>query len=332
MIENSSYYQLAFDSGIGRRDGRYVPIEVRVKRPGLQVRAMAGYIAPRGRPREPRRPTTVIAAVWDAVASAITTSGVAMRVNAAPFRALDNRKDAIVAVTLEIGPEKLNLMEQDGAWRGVLEILLATTDVKKKKWPIWRHRAALALKPETYDRVSRGAIRVVSQLPLPEGRYQLRVSAGGEAAAGSVVYDVEVPDFRDDFSLSGITLTSSQAQQTLTFSPHAIGVAFPGPPTTAREFSRDDTLTLFAEAYENRKKPHAVTFAIELHDEAGRQIGRHVMERMAADKPKETSVYPFAPNLILEEVPPGRYVVHVEARSSLDRNKSVRREIPFSVR
>jgi VWFA-related protein len=47
--ENSTYYTLAFNSG-APRDGRYVPIEVRVKRPGLQVRSMDGYIAPRGRP------------------------------------------------------------------------------------------------------------------------------------------------------------------------------------------------------------------------------------------------------------------------------------------
>jgi hypothetical protein len=141
----------------------------------------------------------VLAAVWDGVASAITTSGVSMRVSAAPFRSRDGGKNATVAITLEIAPDRLNLVEQDGAYRGVLEILFATTDVKKRKWPIWRHRVALALKPETYERVSHGAIRVLSQLSLPEGRYQIRSSAGGAALAGGVVYDVVVPDFRDDF-------------------------------------------------------------------------------------------------------------------------------------
>ena len=95
------------------------------------------------------------------------------------------------------------------------------TDAKKKRCPIWRHRAELALKPETYERVSKGAMRVVSQLPLPEGHYQLRASAGSAAVAGSVVYDLDVPDFRDDFSLSGVALTSKQASETFTFSPHA---------------------------------------------------------------------------------------------------------------
>ena len=137
---------------------------------------------------------------------------------------------------------------------------------------------------------------------------------------------------RDDFELSGVTLTSKQARETFTFSPHRIDVALPGPPTTAREFSRDDTLTLFAEAYENRKKPHTVTVTLELRSEDGRVIGSDSSERKSVEKPKDPSVYAFTPNLDLEEVPPGRYTIHVEARSSLDKTKSITRDIPFSVR
>jgi VWFA-related protein len=328
--ENSTYYLLAFNSGIDQRDGRYVRVEVRMKRPGLQVRATDGYFMPRGRQQQPRRPATVLAATWDAVASAITTSGVSMRVNATAFKG--RGKDAIVPITVEIAPEKLRLVEQDGAYRGQLEIVFAITDAKKRRFPIWRHRAELALKPETYERVSKGALRVVSQMPLPEGHFQIRASAGSAAVAGSVVYDLEVPNFRDDFELSGVAFTSKQARETFTFSPHAIDVALPGPPTTAREFSRDDTLTLFAEAYENRKKPHTVTLTLELRSEDGRVIGSDSIERKSVEKPKDPSVYAFAPNLSLEEVPPGRYAIHLEARSSLDKKKSVTRDIPFSVR
>lgn len=61
-------------------------------------------------------------------------------------------------------------------------------------------------------------------------------------------------------------------------------------------------------------------------------LGSHAIERKSVDKPKEASVYAFAPNLSLEEVPPGRYAIRVEAGSSLDRRKNVIREVPFSVR
>ena len=260
-----------------------------MKRPGLQVRSTEGYVAPRGRPQELRRPppSAVLTATWDAVASAITTSGVPIRVSAAPFK---GRKDKAATVADHVEVTRVEAQSRRAGRRLSRHPRgrVRRHRRKKKRWPIWRHRAALALKPETYERVSKGAIRCISQLPLPEGRYQLRASAGGAAMAGSVVYDFEVPDFRDDFSLSGVALTSKQASETFTFSPQGrIDVRFTGPPTTAREFSRDDTLTVFAEAYENRKKPHTVTLTIELRNEAGRVLGSYAIERKAVEKPKD---------------------------------------------
>ena len=143
-----------------------------------------------------------------------------------------------------------------------------------------------------------------------------------------------MPDFGDDLSMSGIAVTLGRRRGRRSPSARTPGSTSccRAPPTTAREFSRDDTLTLFAEAYENRRKPHTVTFTVELRDETGRIIGSHVVERKAIDKPKRTSVYTFAPNLTLEDVPPGRYAVHVDVRSSLDKRKSLARDIPISVR
>ena len=330
--ENSTYYILGFNSAVQKPNGRFVSVEVRVKRPGLQVRTYDGYVSQRDKKRpDQSRPNSVLPAVWDAVSSAIATSGVPMRVSAAPFKG--KGKDATVPITLEIAPNRLNLVEENGAYRGVLEVVFVITDASKKTWPVWRHRASLALKPDTYARVNKGALRVLSQLTLPKGRYQIRASAGSVGAAGSVVYDLQVPDFRQDFEMSGIALTSAQTRQTFTFMPHKqIDVGLPGPPTTVREFSRDDVVTVFAEAYENREKVHTVTVTFEVRDQAGKVHGRAVMERKTAEKPKGASAYVFAPSLTLEDVPPGPYVVHLTARSSLDSGKSVTREIPFSVR
>ena len=330
--ENSTYYLIGFNSAVEYRDGRFVPLEVRVKRPGLRVQSTAGYVSPRGRqPATQRQPETVLTATWDAVTSAITTSGVPMRMSAAAFKGTD--RNATVAVTLEIAADKLNLVEEAGAHRGMLEIIFAVTDASKKRWPVWRHRWGLALKPDTYERVNKGAMRVLSQLKLPAGRYQVRTSAGGAASAGSVVYDLVVPDFSKDFSLSGVALTSANTQRTFTFSPHAeLDVALPGPPTTAREFSRDDTLTVFLEAYEARRKAHTVTFTVDLLDEAGTSLSTYVLEEKPVTNPKQSSAYTFARSLPLASIPPGPYVLRVGARSSLDKDKPVSREVPFSVR
>jgi hypothetical protein len=263
-----------------------------------------------------------------------------MRVTAAPFKGVG--KNATVEVSIEIDATRLQLEEKDGVHRGELEIAFAVTDIKQKKWPIWRHRAAVALTPETYDQVSRSALRVIAQVPLPEGRYQLRTAAGGSGFAGSVVYDLTVPEFRDDFAMSGVTLTSAQARRTFTVSPHArLDVTLPGPPTTAREFARDDTLTVFAELYENRRKPHSVHFTMQLRDDAGTVLGTREVERQTDVKPKQASAYQFAEDIVLKDVPAGSYVLSVEGHSSLDQvavgsgsrtGKSITREIPLVVR
>jgi VWFA-related protein len=328
--ENSTYYVLGFESG-EERQGTYSRIEVRVKRQGLQVRSVSGYLTPRRDAPAPKQTAGVFAPVWNAVRSGLTTNGVPMRVHAAPYRGTG--KDATVTIALEIDPTRLHLVESDGAFRGDLEIILAVTDLSGRRRPPLRHRAALALKPETYARVSRSAIRVLSEISLPAGRYQLRTSAGGAVLAGSVVYDVEVPDFRKDLSMSGLALSSLQADEALTVSPHArLGVSFPAAPTTVREFTTDDTLQLFAEVYENRRRPHTITVTLEVRDDAGHVVDAHVMEQERREKPNGASVYAVAPHLALADVPPGRYVLRLEAGSSLDRNARVSREVPIHVR
>ena len=47
---------------------------------------------------------------------------------------------------------------------------------------------------------------------------------------------------------------------------------------------------------------------------------------------KKASAYSFLPHLVLDDVPAGRYVVHVEARSSLEKKRFETRDIPITVR
>ena len=52
--DNSSYYVLGYYPKNERRDGRFRRIEVKVKRPGLEVRSRRGYTAPRGKAPAPK--------------------------------------------------------------------------------------------------------------------------------------------------------------------------------------------------------------------------------------------------------------------------------------
>jgi hypothetical protein len=288
-------------------------------------------VAPRGKPKTTEsKPGTLLAAVSDAVKNPIATSGVPLRMFAAPFRA--DGKNATVAIALEVDPSKLGLVRENETYKGDLEVVFAVTDAKKRTFRPMRHRASLNLKPETYERARRSGLRVLTQISLPEGHYQIRASAGAATNAGSVVYDLEVPKFDDDFSMSGVTLTSSRALDAVTVSPPSarLAIPLPGPPMTARAFSKEESLTLYVEAYEHRQKPHSVEFTAELRKESGEVVASVNTTRTAKEVSKQGSVYQFSPGVALDELPAGRYRLHVQAQSSLDK-KPISRDVPITV-
>ena len=169
-------------------------------------------------------------------------------------------------------------------------------------------------------------------LGLPEGRYQVRVAAGTAALAGSVICDLEVPDFTQPLSMSGVALTSTRARDVVTVQPKGpVHAALPGPPTASRDFDADETLVWYVEVYESTKAraTHLVEMTSQLRGEDGRTLRAIVEERPSVVVQGKTATYSFTPSLPLSDVPPGRYVLHLEARSSAAGAKAVTRDIPF---
>jgi VWFA-related protein len=334
--ENSSYYVLGYSSTNDRRDGRYRRLEVRVKRPGLQVRARGGYLGPMGRermPAEPPRRTPLSPSVATAVGSPVATTGFPLRVFAAPYKSAQG--EASLALAFEMDGTAFNLAERNGLMVGGIEVSYLATDGHNKIHPGEFHIADLSLKPDAYDRLRQKGLRVLSEMRLPRGRFQIRVAVGDRAGkSGSVVYDVEVPDFgRAPFTMSGVSLTSKALSDVTTMRPkEPLKGMLPGPITAAREFPRGDVLTLFAEVYENATKAtHTIELTAELRAEGGRASGRVSEQRSSTELQGKSGGYGFTPSLSLD-VAPGRYVIHVEGRSSVGDRPSVSRDILIRVR
>ena len=337
--ENSTYYTIGFNSEYARRDGRFVRVEVRVKRPGLQVRARNGYVAPLGNERkpEPVASNTRLPAVKDALASATSTPGLPLRVFAAPYKAAG--KTSTIALTVEMDVSALGLQSQQDARTGDIEISYLAVDATDKIHPGRRHTATLAVKGKTTTGDPRQDVRLLSQFELPDGRYQLRVAAGTASTAGSVVYDLEVPDFtKSPLALSGVSLTSVAAAAVTTLKPHdPLADVLAGPPTASREFASNDQIVLFAEVYDNRQPGRNATadtieFATAISTEGGRIIRGPNRESRAANAwRRKSGGHGFTARLPLDGLEPGPYVILVEARSGGADSPTVSRRIPIRV-
>ena len=152
---------------------------------------------------------------------------------------------------------------------------------------------------------------------LPPGRYQLRVAAGNKTGkAGSVLYDLDVPDFyKAPFAMSGVSITSALGTAGADAEGQGSAGRLPaGPPMATREFAANDTLALFAEFYENAGNDAG---AYRGPDGGAARRGR----RRGAREPRGALVharcgggggYGFAARLPLEGLRPGVYVLHVQ--------------------
>jgi VWFA-related protein len=336
--ENSAYYILGFYSTNERRDGRFRKVEVRVKRPGLEVRARSGYVAPTGRvpPPAPATPARALTpATSDAFAHPIAQRGVPLKVFAAPYKGAD--KNASVAIVISVDPSGLDLVEKDGVFAGELEIATGATSGKGKVISGEYHIARLALKPDTMGRAKHEGVTVLTELRLPPGRYQIRAAVGNRMnKAGSVVYDIEVPDFsKGPLVMSGVALTSKAASFALTVRPKdPLRDFLPGPATSIREFDATDTIALFAEVYENlrTRAAHTLDLKATLRADDGRVIRTVSEQRSSKELRGSAGGYGFAPELSLEGAVPGLYVIHLEAQANIGERPTVSRDVQIRIR
>jgi VWFA-related protein len=335
--DNSSYYVLGYYPANDRRDGRFRRIEVRVNRPGVTVRARRGYVAPRGRaPSSTRQmaPGGAPAELGDALSSPVPVSSLPISVTAVAFKG--PRPNAVVALSVLIDGGGVPLVERDGFYRNDIDVVATAVSYQGKTFTGERSTVNLQLRPETAERVRAAGFRVLSQIALPPGRYQLRVAASESQSrrAGSVLYDLEVPDFdRERLSMSGLALTSA----TSAITPSArqndpLEALLPGPLSTLREFPSGDELAVFAEVYDNTAStPHKVDIAATVRGETGTVIFQAREERDSAELQGSAGGYGFAARIPLRDVAPGLYLLRVEASSRVGGQPPVARETLFRV-
>ena len=332
--DNSNYYVLGYYSPNGKRDGKFRKVEVKVRRPGLTVRARSGYLVPKGEAPKKNAPTPQASTeVQQALSSPLPVSGLALTAGAIPFR---SAAKASVLVVTEIDGSRFKFTDRNGrAWDSI-ELVTLPIDGAGRPVEGTRDELSITPRPEMREAIIARGVRLTRRLELPPGRYQLRVGVreAGTGDAGSVPIDLEIPDFAAaPLTMSGVVVSSRTAAGIPSGKvDEQLKDVLPDMPTATREVPRGDQLTVYAEVYDQQTAPHTV----EITTTATADDGRVMYSR--SDRQSSTALknpgdgFGHLATIPLKEVLPGRYVLRIEARSSTGAAAPAVRELEFSVR
>lgn len=337
--ENSSYYLLGYYPTNDKRDGKFRKVLVRVKRPGLSVKYRMGYTAAKGKPAMRETAPSAASAPADlraALDSPMPVRGLGMRVFAAPFSGPS--KKGSVAIIVEFDPSRLRFQPTgSGAFAEDLELIILPVNATGRPLDGTRDKAPLRLSQRSYDIASTNGLRMVRRLDLPPRRYQLHVAAKASNgnAVGGLAYDIEVPDFsKPSLAMSGIAVMAASAGRMLT--PPAdkeFTDVLPVAATALRDFPAGDTLSVFAEVYDNKAgTPHAVEIKTTVTSDDGKVMFTASDQRRTEEIQAKTGGFGHTVKIPLAAYRPGRYVLRIEARALMSDGGTAARELEFRVR
>src|SRR5580765_3018333 len=304
--DSSAYYLIGYNSVQAPADGKFHEIKVKVKRPGVQVRARRGYwalnreeLARATAPAKPPVPKPVEVAITNAVVRPSRASVVRSWVGMSRG---ENGKTRVTFIWEPLPkspgdrpreePARVSLMAiaPDGSpsFRGKVPDIALASNV-----PASAALAGGASASRTPSRVS---------FDVAPGKIQLRISVEGIASQvlDSETREISVPDMTAAQALLGtpamLRARTAREFQQLRTDPDAV-------PTAGREFNRIEHLLVRVPTY----GPGGTTPELRVH--LLNRAGAAMNELKAEPSPKagEQQV-----DLALAALPPGEYVVEIK--------------------
>jgi hypothetical protein len=327
--DSSAYYILGYSPATEHRDGKFHDVRVRVKRPGLSVRARKGYFAPSADARAeslPPLPAGVTEAARNALRMPLSVVGLGLELFAAPLKGAG--RNASVVVGGKVTGELMLASRSQIALS--YQVFTKENNVQAGEYKVF----TLDLGSQNRERVAENGLSFVERISLPPGSYELRVvvdQPGGNV--GSVNASLAVPSFDDPLTLSGVVLGALSAGGAVALRPDpelraALGVE----PTTARRFPAGDLLVACAEVYSDDPKTTSQDIDVKATIVAagGRTVLSETADAVAVGN-RQSGRWGFKAEMNLTDVPPGRYVLALEATSNRRPKEPVRRQIPIEV-
>ena len=343
--ENSSYYVLGYYSTNEKRDGRLRRIAVKVNGyPDPQITFRKRYVAARGRaPKNTAAGKPLDAAagltseLMQAMAAPLPMTGLQLRLQAVAQKGTG--KNTNLRVIVQTSGKDLTFKQNNGVFSTKLSFSLGVFGKDGKSVFAERPDADLNLRPETHARVIKSGVRLMRQISVAPGRYQLRVAAqdSSKAKQGTAILDIDVPDFsKPDIALSGVALAANADPSVATGSAPEVlnfGGGLPGAPSTLRQFPANSEIAAFVEVYDNKPAPsHRLDVAATVKADDGRVVFAHNQEYSSDDLHGQPGGFGFSARIPMTGWTPGVYVLTISATSRLSNQEPVSKVIQFEVR
>jgi hypothetical protein len=254
VTDSGNFYLLGFypDPWVG--DGQFHPIDVNVTRPGVRVRARAGYMTENAVPKALARPARLVTSLRDGLPG----GDLVLRAFAAPIA--PTRRGARTYLTLDVEYPELPAGRSRSDDR--LEVAWVALDPDARILASGEEtlRVPLAKTGPKGFRLS------VNQLiDAPAGRSVLRVAASSEALGtrGTVHMPLEVPRLANQaLTLAPLVLSASADPAVRVAHVGKTADVLPFQPTTRREFEPRESVALYARVF--AKAPGEVTAELRL--------------------------------------------------------------------
>jgi len=106
----------------------------------------------------------------------------------------------------------------------------------------------------------------------------------------------------------------------------------PASPVATRVFPANDEIALFAEVYDNAAStPHKVDITTTVTSDEGKVMFKTDEARDSSDIQGKSGGYGYTARVPLKGLPPGLYVLKVEARSRLGAAPAADRQVQFRI-
>lgn len=335
LKETSVYYLLAWKPDAeAQKDRKFRNLEVKlINRPDLTVRVRKGYFDVDPEPAMAAQPaasptpvTSAPAKLREAIGAAYPERGLPILMSADYYDVIG--KGATLSTAIQIPIEFLSFTEQpNGKSQAVVDVSGVYYDDKGNPKASFIERiitTTIATATSAGDR----DITFTYPAKLPPGLYQVRVAARDEKSGriGSAHAWFSIPDLtKKQLAMSSVLLGERRQQPVTNVSDP--GSLNPIAMSASHRFRRDSTLRFLIFAYNSTlstadNKPDVAIQVQVVRDD--QPVITTALRKIATDQNTDLTRIPYAAEIPLTDLQPGRYHLHVTLIDRLSKQSTTR--------